>query len=186
MALSLSSDVCPEIREYERQTTTVANAYVKPIMSDYLADVENRLKATGFTAPCLMMTSGGSLVTIATARDFPVRLIESGPAGGAILAGHLARRLGEDSVVSFDMGGTTAKICLIDDGEPLLGRTFEVDRAHRFMKGSGMPLKIPVVEMVEIGAGGGSLASVDHLGRIQVGPQSAGFRTRPGLLWPWR
>ena len=179
MALSLSSDVCPEIREYERQTTTVANAYVKPIMSDYLADVENRLKATGFTAPCLMMTSGGSLVTIATARDFPVRLIESGPAGGAILAGHLARRLGENSVVSFDMGGTTAKICLIDDGEPLLGRTFEVDRAHRFMKGSGMPLKIPVVEMVEIGAGGGSLASVDHLGRIQVGPHSAGSEPGP-------
>ncbi|MGY8996193.1 MAG: hydantoinase/oxoprolinase family protein, partial [Alphaproteobacteria bacterium] len=179
MALSLSSDVCPEIREYERQTTTVANAYVKPIMSDYLADVENRLKATGFVAPCLMMTSGGSLVTIATARESPVRLIESGPAGGAILAGHLARRLGENSVVSFDMGGTTAKICLIDDGEPLLGRTFEVDRAHRFMKGSGMPLKIPVVEMVEIGAGGGSLASVDHLGRIQVGPQSAGSEPGP-------
>ncbi len=178
-ALSLSCDVCPEIREYERQTTTVANAYVKPIMAAYLADVEDRLEDAGFTAPCLMMTSGGSLVTIATAREFPVRLIESGPAGGAILAGHLARRLGEKSVVSFDMGGTTAKICLIDEGEPLLGRTVEVDRAHRFMKGSGMPLKIPVVELVEIGAGGGSLASVDHLGRIQVGPQSAGSEPGP-------
>ena len=179
MAISLSSDVCPEIREYERQTTTVANAYVKPIMGRYLADVEQHLAASGFTCPCLLMTSGGSLVTIATARDFPVRLIESGPAGGAILAGHLARRLGEDEVVSFDMGGTTAKICLIDQGEPLLGRVLEVDRAHRFMKGSGMPLKIPVVEMVEIGAGGGSLASVDHLGRIHVGPESAGADPGP-------
>jgi len=179
MAISLSSDVCPEIREYERQTTTVANAYVKPIMGRYLADVEQRLKDAGFGCPCLLMTSGGSLVTIATAREFPVRLIESGPAGGAILAGHLARRLGEDEVVSFDMGGTTAKICLIDGGEPLLGRVFEVDRAHRFMKGSGMPLKIPVVEMVEIGAGGGSLAHVDHLGRIQVGPESAGADPGP-------
>ncbi|MBT7615437.1 MAG: methylhydantoinase [Rhodospirillaceae bacterium] len=179
MAISLSSDVCPEIREYERQTTTAANAYVKPTIARYLADVEARLSETGFTCPCLLMTSGGSLVTIATAREFPVRLIESGPAGGAILAGHLAKRLGENEVVSFDMGGTTAKICLIDDGEPLLGRVFEVDRAHRCMKGSGMPLKIPVVEMVEIGAGGGSLASVDHLGRIHVGPESAGADPGP-------
>ncbi len=179
MAVSLSSDVCPEIREYERQTTAVANAYIKPAMARYLADVDRRLAGAGFRRPCLLMTSGGSLVTIETAREFPVRLIESGPAGGAILAGHLARRLGEDEVVSFDMGGTTAKICLIDGGEPLLGRVFEVDRAHRFMKGSGMPLKIPVVEMVEIGAGGGSLASVDRLGRIQVGPESAGADPGP-------
>ena len=179
MAVSISSDVCPEIREYERQTTTVANAYIKPVMATYLADVEHALAEAGFTCPCLLMTSGGSLVTIETARAYPVRLIESGPAGGAILAGHIARALGDDKVVSFDMGGTTAKICLLDHGEPLLGRHFEVDRAHRFMKGSGIPLKIPVVEMVEIGAGGGSIASVDQLGRIKVGPMSAGAEPGP-------
>ncbi len=179
VAVSVSSDVCPEIREYERQTTTVANAYIKPVMATYLADVEDALKQDGFACPCLLMTSGGSLVTIATARAYPVRLIESGPAGGAILAGHIARCLGDDRVVSFDMGGTTAKVCLLEHGEPLLGRHFEVDRAHRFMKGSGIPLKIPVVEMVEIGAGGGSIASVDHLGRIQAGPQSAGAEPGP-------
>ena len=179
MVISLSSDVCPEIREYERQTTTVANAYVKPVMASYLAGVEAALGEAGFRCPCLLMTSGGSLVTIATAREHPVRLIESGPAGGAVLAGDLARRMGEDRIVSFDMGGTTAKICLFDDGEPLLGRHLEVDRAHRFMKGSGIPLKIPVVEMVEIGAGGGSIASVDQLKRVQVGPQSAGADPGP-------
>ena len=179
MAVSLSSDVCPEIREYERQTTTVANAYIKPVMATYLADVEHALVADGFACPCLLMTSGGSLITIATARAYPVRLIESGPAGGAILAGHIARGLGDDRVVSFDMGGTTAKVCLLEHGEPLLGRHFEVDRAHRFMKGSGIPLKIPVVEMVEIGAGGGSIASVDQLRRIHVGPQSAGAEPGP-------
>ena len=179
VAVSVSSDVCPEIREYERQTTTVANAYIKPVMAAYLADVEHALKEAGFTCPFLLMTSGGSLVTIATARAYPVRLIESGPAGGAILAGHIARSMRDDKVVSFDMGGTTAKICLLDHGEPLLGRHFEVDRAHRFMKGSGIPLKIPVVEMVEIGAGGGSIASVDQLSRIKVGPQSAGAEPGP-------
>ena len=177
--LSLSCEVCPEVREYERQSTTVANAYVKPAMARYLADVEARLHAAGCRAPILMMTSAGSLVTLATARAFPVRLIESGPAGGAMLAAHLARRLGEKRLLSFDMGGTTAKICLIDDGRPATGRSFEADRAHRFMKGSGMPLKIPVVEMVEIGAGGGSLARADALGRIRVGPASAGADPGP-------
>ena len=179
MAISLSSDVCPEIREYERQTTTVANAYVKPAMARYLADADRRLDAAGFRCPRLLMTSGGSLATLDTAREFPVRLIESGPAGGAVLAARAARRLGEDEAVSLDVGGTTAKICLIDGGEPRVGRAFEVDRAHRFMKGSGLPLKIPVVEMVEIGAGGGSLASVDRLGRVRVGPESAGADPGP-------
>ncbi len=179
LPISLSSEVCPEIREYERQSTTCANAYVQPLIARYLVDLERQLAQAGFTCPCLLMTSGGSLVTIATAQAFPVRLIESGPAGGAILASHLARQLGEDQVVSFDMGGTTAKICLIDQGAPLLSRSFEVDRAHRFMKGSGLPVKIPVVEMVEIGAGGGSIASVDALNRIQVGPESAGSAPGP-------
>ncbi len=179
LSISLSSQVCPEIREYERQTTTCANAYVRPIMESYLHDVQGRLVAEGVVCPCLLMTSGGNLITIETAKQYPVRLIESGPAGGAILAGFIAQNLGEYRVLSFYMGGTTAKICLIDNGEPLLSRTFEIDRAHRFMKGSGMPVKIPVVEMVEIGAGGGSIAHVDALGRIQVGPESAGADPGP-------
>ena len=179
LSISLSSDVCPEIREYERQSTTVANAYVRPMIAGYLADLDIRLAEAGLRCPCLLMTSGGSLVTIETASRFPIRLVESGPAGGAILAAHMARQLGEDRLISFDMGGTTAKICLIDDGRPLLNREFEVDRAHRFMKGSGTPLKIPVIEMVEIGAGGGSIASVDKLDRIRIGPQSAGSDPGP-------
>ena len=179
LSISLSSDVCPEIREYERQSTTVANAYVRPMIASYLADLETRLAARGLRCPFLLMTSGGSLVTIETASQFPIRLVESGPAGGAILAAHMAKQLGEDRLISFDMGGTTAKICLIDDGAPLLNREFEVDRAHRFMKGSGTPLKIPVIEMVEIGAGGGSIASVDRLDRIRIGPRSAGSSPGP-------
>ncbi len=177
--VSLASAVCPEVREFERQSTTVANAYVKPLMARYLEDLAGRLADRGFDCPFLMMTSGGSLVKGRTAAEFPIRLVESGPAGGAILAANIAKSFGEDRVVSFDMGGTTAKICLIDDGEPLLSRSFEVDRAHRFMKGSGLPVKIPVVEMVEIGAGGGSIATVDELKRIQVGPRSAGAEPGP-------
>ncbi len=179
LSISLSSEVCPEIREYERQSTTVANAYVRPRMAGYLADLETQLVETGIVCPCLLMTSAGSLITIETAARFPIRLVESGPAGGAILAAHMARTLKEDRLVSFDMGGTTAKICLIDDAEPLLSREFEVDRAHRFMKGSGTPVKVPVIEMVEIGAGGGSIARVDSLDRIQVGPESAGSEPGP-------
>ena len=173
LSISLSSDVCPEIREYERQSTTCANAYIQRLMAGYLTDLEQRLAADNFHCPLLLMTSGGNVVTVETAVRYPIRLVESGPAGGAIMAAHIARRLGEDSVFSFDMGGTTAKICLIDHGEPQLSRGFEVARAHRFMKGSGMPIKVPVVEMVEIGAGGGSIASVDDLARIRVGPESA-------------
>ena len=179
ITLSLGHEVCPEIREYERQSTTTANAYVKPLMAGYLRKLTEDLKAEGFACPFLLMTSGGHLVTVETAAQFPIRLVESGPAGGAILAARIAQELGEEHVLSFDMGGTTAKICLIDHGEPLLSRFFEVNRAHRFMKGSGLPVKIPVVEMVEIGAGGGSLAGVDALGRIKVGPESAGAQPGP-------
>ena len=179
LSVSLGSDVCPEIREYERQSTTAANAYVKPLMANYLNQLSTDLAAARLTCPFLLMTSGGHLVTVETAVRFPIRLVESGPAGGAILAARIARELGETRVLSFDMGGTTAKICLIDDGEPLLSRFFEVNRAHRFMKGSGMPVKIPVVEMVEIGAGGGSIATVDALSRIKVGPESAGAQPGP-------
>jgi len=179
LSITLASDVCPEIREFERFSTACANAYVKPLMSRYLADLRDRLNAFGVGCPFLMMTSGGGLCSVETAREFPIRLVESGPAGGAILAARIAEELELRRVVSLDMGGTTAKICLIDDGEPLLSRSFEVDRSYRFKKGSGLPVRIPVVEMVEIGAGGGSLASVDRLGRIQVGPQSAGSEPGP-------
>ncbi|MCY3620479.1 MAG: hydantoinase/oxoprolinase family protein [Gammaproteobacteria bacterium] len=179
LSITLASDVCPEIREFERFSTACANAYVKPVMSRYLADLRDRLNALGVVCPFLMMTSGGGLCSVETAREFPIRLVESGPAGGAILAAQIAAAMGLARVVSLDMGGTTAKICLIDDGEPLLSRSFEVDRSYRFKKGSGLPIRIPVVEMVEIGAGGGSLASVDRLGRIQVGPQSAGSEPGP-------
>ena len=179
LSITLASDVCPEIREFERFSTACANAYVKPLMSRYLADLRDRLNALGVRCPFLMMTSGGGLCSVETAREFPIRLVESGPAGGAILAAQIAAELKLPRVVSLDMGGTTAKICLIDDGEPLLSRSFEVDRSYRFKKGSGLPVRIPVVEMVEIGAGGGSLASVDRLGRIQVGPQSAGSEPGP-------
>ena len=179
VAVTLASVVCPEIREFERFSTACANAYVKPLMSRYLADLQERLTALGFDCPFLMMTSGGGLTSLPTARDFPIRLVESGPAGGAILAAQMAANLGLERVVSLDMGGTTAKICLIDDGTPQYSRTFEVDRSYRFKKGSGLPVRIPVVEMVEIGAGGGSIASVDRLGRIAVGPQSAGSEPGP-------
>ena len=179
LGVSLSSDVCPEIREYERFTTTTANAYVRPLMSDYLGELGERLAARGIDAPLLLMTSGGGLTTLETARKFPIRLVESGPAGGAILASRVAASLGLDKVLSFDMGGTTAKICLIGDGRPESAREFEVDRSARFTKGSGLPLRIPVIEMIEIGAGGGSIARIDTLGRITVGPDSAGADPGP-------
>ena len=179
MAISLASEVAPEIREYERQSTTCANAYVQPRMSSYLRRLDTALKARKFECPFLLMTSGGGLTTLETAIRFPIRLVESGPAGGAILAGQIARECGLTNVLSYDMGGTTAKICLIDDYEPLSTRTFEVARVYRNMKGSGLPVRIPAIEMVEIGAGGGSIASVDGMGRIEVGPESAGADPGP-------
>jgi N-methylhydantoinase A len=179
VSISLSSEVSPEIREYERWSTAVANAYVQPVMDRYLGRLDEALRGQGFTCPLFMITSGGGLAALETARKFPIRLVESGPAGGAILAAALARQCGLDHVLSFDMGGTTAKICLIDHGEPQHSRTFEVARQYRFLKGSGLPLRIPVIEMVEIGAGGGSIASVDSLSRVHVGPESAGAEPGP-------
>jgi N-methylhydantoinase A len=179
VSISLSSEVSPEIREYERWSTAVANAYVQPVMDRYLGRLDDGLRKKGFTCPLFMITSGGGLAALETARKFPIRLVESGPAGGAILAAALARQCGLDKVLSFDMGGTTAKICLIDHGEPQHSRTFEVARQYRFLKGSGLPLRIPVIEMVEIGAGGGSIASVDSLSRVNVGPESAGAEPGP-------
>jgi N-methylhydantoinase A len=177
--VSLSSDVSPEMREWERFSTTVANAYVQPMMARYLRRLEGELHGLGIAAPLFLMMSGGGLTTIDTACRFPIRLVESGPAGGAIFSAFIARQCGLDSVLSFDMGGTTAKICLIDDFRPQTARSFEVARVGRFRKGSGLPLRIPVIEMVEIGAGGGSLAHVDAMGRIAVGPESAGADPGP-------
>ena len=179
VSVTLASEVCPEIREFERLSTACANAYVRPLMARYLTNLSEALAERGYGCPFLMMTSGGGLTDVATAARFPIRLVESGPAGGAILASRLAEALDLDRVLSFDMGGTTAKICLIDDHAPLLSRAFEVDRAYRFKKGSGLPVRIPVIEMVEIGAGGGSIAEVDKLDRIQVGPASAGSEPGP-------
>ncbi|CAN5923203.1 hydantoinase/oxoprolinase family protein [soil metagenome] len=179
VSITLSSEVSPEIREYERWSTAVANAYVQPVMDRYLGRLDEALRAKGVTCPLFMITSCGGLAALETARKFPIRLFESGPAGGAILAAALARQCGLDKVLSFDMGGTTAKICLIDDGEPQHSRSFEFAWQYRFLRGSGLPLRIPVIEMVEIGAGGGSIASVDSLSRINVGPESAGAEPGP-------
>ena len=171
--VSLSHEVCPEIREYERTSTAVANAYVQPMMDSYLQRMERRLHAAGFRGVLCLMTSGGGLTSVDLARRFPVRLVESGPAGGSVFAAQIAARLGERRVLAFDMGGTTAKISLIEDYQSETVRVFEVDRAARFLKGSGLPVRIPVIEMVEIGAGGGSLAGLDALKRVTVGPESA-------------
>jgi N-methylhydantoinase A len=177
--VSLSSEVSPEMREWERFSTTVANAYVQPLMARYLRELADGLRDIGVAAPVFLMLSGGGLTTIETACRFPIRLVESGPAGGAIFSATIARQCGIANVLSFDMGGTTAKICLIDDGRPQTARAFEIARVGRFRKGSGLPLRIPVIEMVEIGAGGGSLAHVDTMGRIAVGPESAGADPGP-------
>ncbi len=179
MAVSLSSEVSPEMREWERFSTTAANAYVQPLMASYLGRLDVGLRAAGVACPLFLMLSGGGLTTIETASRFPIRLVESGPAGGAIFSAFVARQRGFDKVLSFDMGGTTAKVCLIDEFQPQASRTFEVARVGRFKKGSGLPLRIPVIEMVEIGAGGGSIAQVDSMGRIQVGPESAGADPGP-------
>jgi N-methylhydantoinase A len=177
--VSLSSEVSPEMREWERFSTTVANAYVQPLMARYLRELADGLHGIGVAGPVFLMLSGGGLTTIDTACRFPIRLVESGPAGGAIFSATIARRCDIANVLSFDMGGTTAKICLIDDGKPQSARAFEIARVGRFRKGSGLPLRIPVIEMVEIGAGGGSIAHVDTMGRIAVGPESAGADPGP-------
>lgn len=177
--ISLSSEVSPQMREFERFNTVCANAYVRPQMADYLGRFQVRLKEAGATCPIFMIHSGGGLVSVETAAEFPVRLVESGPAGGAIFAADIARRFSIGKAASYDMGGTTAKICLIEDYQPRTARTFEVARTYRFSKGSGMPISIPVIEMIEIGAGGGSIAWVDSMGRIQTGPESAASEPGP-------
>jgi N-methylhydantoinase A len=177
--VSVSSQVSPQMREYERFNTTIANAYIKPLMASYLNRLRGRLAAEGADCPVFLMHSGGGILSLEMAAEFPVRLVESGPAGGAIFAADIAAQHGLDKVLSFDMGGTTAKICLIRDQTPKTARVFEVARSYRFKKGSGMPISIPVIDMVEIGAGGGSLAHVDALNQIRVGPESAGSEPGP-------
>lgn len=177
--ISLSSEVSPQMREYERFNTTIANAYIKPLMKSYLGRLKGRLADEGADCPVFLMHSGGGIISLESAAEFPVRLVESGPAGGAVFAADIAARHGLDKVLSFDMGGTTAKICLIKDQTPKTARVFEVARTYRFKKGSGMPISIPVIDMVEIGAGGGSLAHVDAMNQIRVGPESAGSEPGP-------
>ena len=179
LPVSLSSAISPQMRELPRFNTVIANAYVQPQVADYLGRLVARLRDADVTAPVFMLHSGGGLISVETAAEQPVRLLESGPAGGAIFAADYARAHGLDKVLSFDMGGTTAKICLIEDGAPKTANTFEVARTYRFKKGSGMTVSTPVVEMVEIGAGGGSIASIDTMGRIQVGPRSAASEPGP-------
>jgi N-methylhydantoinase A len=177
--ISLSSEVSPQMREYERFNTVVANAYIKPLMKSYLGRLAGRLNTEGADCAIFLMHSGGGIISLENAADFPVRLVESGPAGGAVFAANIAARYGLNKVLSFDMGGTTAKICLIKNQTPKTSRVFEVARTYRFKKGSGMPISIPVIDMVEIGAGGGSLASVDAMQQIRVGPHSAGSEPGP-------
>jgi N-methylhydantoinase A len=179
VSVSISSEVSPQIREFERFNTVCANAYVRPIMKSYLDRLMDKVREAGASCPIFIIHSGGGIVSVQSASEFPVRLVESGPAGGAIFAAHIAARYDLNSVLSFDMGGTTAKICLIDDLTPKTANTFEVARTYRFKKGSGMPISIPVVEMVEIGAGGGSIASLDVMRQIRVGPHSAASEPGP-------
>jgi N-methylhydantoinase A len=177
--VSLSSEVVAEIREFQRTSTTLANVYVQERVSDYLAQLQARLDKIGFRGSFFIMLSSGGIATRETSSRFPVRLLESGPAAGAIAAADAGLRAGHRDLLSFDMGGTTAKLCVIDDGQPLKTHEFEVDRVYRFRKGSGLPVRIPVIDMIEICAGGGSIARVDSLGLLKVGPDSSGADPGP-------
>jgi len=179
LRVSISSDVVPEIREYERTSTTCANVYVQARVERYLNELDKRLRALGFGGQLFVMLSSGGIGTIETATRFPIRMLESGPAAGALATAHYGEQIGARDLMSFDMGGTTAKLCVIEDGAPLTANDFEVDRIYRFKKGSGLPVKIPVIEMIEIGAGGGSIARIDAMGLLKVGPDSAGSEPGP-------
>jgi N-methylhydantoinase A/oxoprolinase/acetone carboxylase beta subunit len=177
--VSLSSTVAPEIREYERVSTTAANAYVQPLLTRYLRALYDQLREDGFKGAFYPMLSSGSVAPLSAAIEQPVRLVESGPAAGAIAASYFGGLAGQPDLLSFDMGGTTAKLCLIHNGRPTIAPNLEVARVHRFKKGSGYPLQFPTVEMLEIGAGGGSIAWIDSLGLMKVGPESAGANPGP-------
>ena len=177
--VSISSEVVPEIREFERTSTTITNVYVQDRVEKYLRELRARLDRIGFKGSLFLMISSGGIVTVDTAIRFPVRLLESGPAAGALAAASFGAACGYADLLSFDMGGTTAKFCVIDQGQPLIAHEFEVDRRYRLKKGSGLPIKLPVIEMIEIGAGGGSIARIDPLGLLKVGPESAGAEPGP-------
>ncbi|MFZ0217585.1 MAG: hydantoinase/oxoprolinase family protein, partial [Candidatus Dormiibacterota bacterium] len=177
--LSLSAEVVPELGEYVRTSTTVANAYVQPLTDRYLGLLAARLRDLGVGAPVHVMLSTGGLADLETARRFPIRLAESGPAAGAISAAFTGRAAGIEDVLAFDMGGTTAKACLIEGGRPMIAREHEVARVYRFAKESGLPIRLPVVDLIEIGAGGGSIARPDRFGLPRVGPDSAGSEPGP-------
>ncbi|MBB4120912.1 hydantoinase/oxoprolinase family protein [Martelella radicis] len=179
VTICLSSEVSPEIREYERFSTVAANAYVRPLMSRYLSRFDAAMRARGFAGEFLLMLSGGGLTTVEQAARMPIRLVESGPAGGVALGARVSREIGIARMLAFDMGGTTAKICFLENAQPATARRFEVARAWRDIKGSGLPVRIPTTELVEIGAGGGSIARRDTLGRLAVGPKSAGAAPGP-------
>jgi len=179
LALSISSEVVAELREYERTSTTVANAFVQPLIDRYLRRLEDALSQSGFHGQFLLMQSSGGLISPETARRFPIRLLESGPAGGAMVGAFFGRHAGLPDLLALDMGGTTAKSCLIRDGQPELVADIEAARVHRFMKGSGLPIRVPVLDLIEIGAGGGSIAHRNELGLMQVGPNSAGADPGP-------
>ncbi|MEX2355395.1 MAG: hydantoinase/oxoprolinase family protein [Thermaerobacterales bacterium] len=179
VGISLSSEVAPEIREYERMSTAVANAYVMPLTEQYVAQLEADLKDGGFAQRMYLMLSSGGITTGEIAARYPVRMVESGPAAGVLAAVFYGEQLGEHDLVSFDMGGTTAKMGMIKGGQPSMAHTFEIARVHRFKRGSGLPVRIPAIELIEIGAGGGSIAWVDEMGLLKVGPESAGADPGP-------
>jgi len=179
LRVSLSSEVVPEIREFERTTTTVANVYVQDLMARYLTELGDRLVRRGFGGRLYVMLSSGGIATVETAKRFPIRLLESGPAAGALAAATYGRAGGHPDLVSFDMGGTTAKLCVVEEGRPLVADEFEVDRRYRLKRGSGTPVRVPVIDMIEIGVGGGSIARVNRLGLLEVGPDSAGADPGP-------
>jgi N-methylhydantoinase A len=179
LRVALSSDINPEIREYERSSTTVANVYVQGIVEGYLDDLRTRTADVGVRRPPLIMLSNGGVATLDVARRHPIRMLESGPAGGALGAVAFGAGRGIPDLMAFDMGGTTAKLSVIEDGRPLVTHTFEVARLYRMRPGSGLPVRAPVLDMIEIGAGGGSIATVDPLGLVTVGPQSAGSEPGP-------
>ena len=179
LRVSISSEVVPEIREFERASTTIANVYVQELVEKYLHGLEERLSRLGFEGSFFLMLSSGGIATVETAVKYPVRLLESGPAAGALAAATYGNLAGYRDLLSFDMGGTTAKMCVISDGKPMIAHEFEIDRVYRFKKGSGLPIKTPVLELIEIGTGGGSIARVDSLGLLKVGPDSAGADPGP-------
>jgi 5-oxoprolinase (ATP-hydrolysing) len=179
VAVSLSSDVVAELWEYQRLVTTCANAFVQPLMNNYVRRLERELWQRGFRGALYLMHSAGGLVSPETARAFPIRLLESGPAGGGLATAFFGQMAGKSDVISFDMGGTTAKACLIEDGRAAIAAEMEAARVHRFKKGSGLPIKAPVIDMIEIGAGGGSIAAIDEVGLLRVGPRSAGADPGP-------